>query len=129
MYGAGARPLRAARVLQRDRRAALADKLVAALAAGLQPILCVGETQAEREGDETEAKLRAQLTEGLAKLSDEQLGEVVIAYEPIWAIGTGLTASPEQAQEACALIRARRRRAFRRAGRARACALRRLDEA
>ena len=85
--------------------AALADKVVAALAADLQPILCVGESQAEREGGEMEAKLRTQLTEGLAKVPDEQLGEVVVAYEPIWAIGTGLTASPDQAQEACAFVR------------------------
>jgi triosephosphate isomerase len=85
---------------------ALALKVPVALAAGLTPILCVGETEAERENDETDRKLRAQIREDLAGVANERLAEVVIAYEPIWAIGTGRVASPEQAQEAMAFIRA-----------------------
>ena len=85
---------------------ALAQKLPAAFAAGLQPILCVGETEEEREAGDTERRLRHQVQEALAKLDPAQLGEVVIAYEPIWAIGTGQVATPEQAQEAIAFVRA-----------------------
>ncbi len=85
---------------------ALALKLPAALSAGLQPILCVGESEAERAAGDTERKLRQQVREDLAGLADEQLPEVAIAYEPIWAIGTGQTATPEQAQEAVAFVRA-----------------------
>jgi len=85
---------------------ALAQKLPAAFAAGLKPILCVGETEEERTSGDTERKLRHQVQEGLDQLSAEQLGDVVIAYEPIWAIGTGLVATPDQAQEACAFVRA-----------------------
>ncbi len=85
---------------------ALAEKVPAALAAGLKPILCVGETEDERDEGATERKLRHQVQEGLEKLEDERLGDVVIAYEPIWAIGTGRVATPEQAQEAIAFVRA-----------------------
>ncbi len=85
---------------------ALALKVPAALAAGLAPILCVGETEEERERDETERKLRSQVREDLAGVPSERLAEVVIAYEPIWAIGTGRVAQPEQAQEAIAFVRA-----------------------
>jgi triosephosphate isomerase len=85
---------------------ALHDKMPAALAAGLEPILCVGETEEEREEGETERKLRHQVQEDLDGVEDDRLGDVVIAYEPIWAIGTGLTATPEQAQEAIAFVRA-----------------------
>jgi triosephosphate isomerase (TIM) len=85
---------------------ALAEKVPAALAAGLKPILCVGETEDEREAGDTERKLRHQVKEGLEKVDTERLGEVVIAYEPIWAIGTGRVATPEQAQEAIAFVRA-----------------------
>ncbi len=85
---------------------ALALKVPAALAAGLVPILCVGETEEERDNDETDRKLRQQVREDLAGVPGERLAEVVIAYEPIWAIGTGKVASPEQAQEAIAFIRA-----------------------
>jgi triosephosphate isomerase (TIM) len=81
-------------------------KVPAALAAGLQPILCVGETEEERERDETQRKLRTQVREALEKVSDERIADVVIAYEPIWAIGTGKVATPEIAQEAIAFIRA-----------------------
>jgi len=85
---------------------ALAKKVPAALDAGLLPILCVGETEEEREAGDTERTLRHQVKEDLAKLDESRLGDVVIAYEPIWAIGTGLVASAEQAQEAIAFIRA-----------------------
>jgi triosephosphate isomerase len=85
---------------------ALQEKVPAALAAGLRPILCVGETEEERERDETQRKLRHQVQEALDKLPDDQLPDVVIAYEPIWAIGTGKVATPDQAQEAIAFIRA-----------------------
>ncbi|HSO99261.1 MAG TPA: triose-phosphate isomerase [Solirubrobacteraceae bacterium] len=84
----------------------LARKVPAALDAGLLPILCVGETEAERERGDTERKLRHQVQEGLAKVATERLGELVIAYEPIWAIGTGQVATLEQAQEAIAFVRA-----------------------
>ena len=85
---------------------ALALKVPAALAAGLAPILCVGETESERDQGDTERKLRHQIQEGLSKVPAERLAEVAIAYEPIWAIGTGRVAEPEQAQEAAAFIRA-----------------------
>jgi triosephosphate isomerase len=85
---------------------ALALKVPAALEAGLKPILCVGETEDERAAGEMERKLRHQLQEGLSEVPPERLSEVVIAYEPIWAIGTGQVATPEQAQEACSFCRA-----------------------
>jgi triosephosphate isomerase (TIM) len=85
---------------------ALAAKVPAALAAGLVPILCVGESEAERDNDDTDRKLRQQIRDDLAGVPAERLAEVVIAYEPIWAIGTGRVATPEQAQEAIAFIRA-----------------------
>ncbi len=85
---------------------ALALKVPVALAAGLRPVLCVGETEEERERGDTERKLRHQVQEDLSRVETERLGDVVIAYEPIWAIGTGLVASPEQAQEAIAFVRA-----------------------
>ena len=84
----------------------LQQKVPRALEAGLIPILCVGETEEERERGETERKLRHQVQEGLDKVPLERLPEVVIAYEPVWAIGTGLTATSEQAQDACGFVRA-----------------------
>jgi triosephosphate isomerase (TIM) len=83
----------------------LARKVPATLAAGLEPILCVGENEAQRDSDETEGILTRQIEADLSQVPEDRLGEVVIAYEPIWAIGTGRTATPEQAQEACAVIR------------------------
>src|SRR3954453_16107077 len=85
---------------------ALSEKVPAAPDGGLKPILCVGETEDEREAGDTERKLRHQVQEGLSGLDDEQLSQVVIAYEPIWAIGTGKVATPDQAQEAIAFVRA-----------------------
>lgn len=84
---------------------ALAAKAIALLDAGLKVIFCVGESLAEREADRTEAKLRTQIELGLASVPDDRLGEIVIAYEPIWAIGTGEVATPQQAQDACAFVR------------------------
>ncbi len=84
---------------------ALARKVPAALAAGLEPILCVGETEEARDAGQTKGVLEQQLQTDLADVDSVHLAEVVIAYEPIWAIGTGRTATPEQAQEACAFIR------------------------
>ena len=85
---------------------ALMQKVPAALEAGLKPMLCVGETEEEREAGDTERKLRHQVQEGLEKVPRDRLTEVTIAYEPIWAIGTGQVATPEQAQEAIAFVRA-----------------------
>jgi len=84
---------------------ALARKVPAALAADLEPILCVGESEEARDGGETETVLERQLQTDLAGVDSVALAGVVIAYEPIWAIGTGRVATPEQAQEACAFIR------------------------
>jgi triosephosphate isomerase len=85
----------------------LAKKVPVALDAGLTPILCVGESEAERDAGETEAVLARQLDADLAGVDAKRLGDIVIAYEPIWAIGTGRTATNEQAQEAIAFIRGR----------------------
>jgi triosephosphate isomerase len=85
---------------------ALQQKVPEALAAGLVPILCVGETEEERERGDMERKLRHQVQEGLDKVPLEELPRVVIAYEPVWAIGTGLVATSEQAQEAVGFVRA-----------------------
>ena len=85
---------------------ALAQKVPAAMAAGLAPLLCVGETEDERERGDTQRKLRHQVQEGLARVETDRLGELVIAYEPIWAIGTGQVATADQAQEAIAFVRA-----------------------
>ena len=85
---------------------ALQEKVPVALGSGLQPILCVGESEAEQEAGETQRRLRHQVQEALEKVPAERLADVVIAYEPVWAIGTGKVASPEHAQEAIAFIRA-----------------------
>jgi triosephosphate isomerase len=86
---------------------ALARKVPVALAAGLEPILCVGEREEQRDAGETGVVLTRQIDADLAEVADDDLGAVVIAYEPIWAIGTGRTATPDQAEEAIALIRER----------------------
>ena len=80
-------------------------KLAAAIAGGLLPILCVGELLAEREASETNDVVTRQLENGLAGLSAEKVSAITIAYEPVWAIGTGLTATPQQAQEVHDFIR------------------------
>ena len=87
-------------------------KIVASLAAGLKPIVCVGELLADREADNTESVLERQFKGGIADLSAEQFARIVIAYEPVWAIGTGQTATPEMASEAHAFIRDQARSRF-----------------
>ena len=88
------------------------QKLHAALAAQLIPIVCVGETLEERESDRTEAVVGSQLEGSLAGLNPDRMAGVVLAYEPVWAIGTGRTATPEQAQAVHAFIRGRLTLAF-----------------
>lgn len=83
----------------------VARKFRTAVASGLSPVLCVGETLQQRQAGATEAVIRQQLDAVLAAVSDEDLARGIIAYEPVWAIGTGHTASPEQAQEVHAVIR------------------------
>jgi triosephosphate isomerase len=83
----------------------LAKKVVAALDSDLRPILCVGETDEEREAGNTEEKIKGQIVNGLANITAQQIPTIVVAYEPIWAIGTGKTATPQTAQETIALIR------------------------
>jgi len=95
------------RALFGDTDAGVADKFVAAQQAGLMPVLCVGETLAEREAGTTEAVVARQLDAVLDKAGAAALGRAVIAYEPVWAIGTGKTATPEQAQAVHAFIRGR----------------------
>ncbi|MCW3009048.1 MAG: triose-phosphate isomerase [Solirubrobacterales bacterium] len=85
---------------------ALQLKVPAALEAGLAPMLCVGETEEQRLAGDTERTLRHQVQEALEKVAVDRLTEVTIAYEPIWAIGTGQVATLEQAQEAIAFVRA-----------------------
>jgi triosephosphate isomerase len=82
-------------------------KVHAALAAGLQVILCLGETLEERQANRTEAVLDAQLSGSLTGMDAAKLANVVLAYEPVWAIGTGQNATPEQAQQAHAFVRRR----------------------
>lgn len=84
----------------------LALKMAAALDSGIRPVLCVGESENEREENRTEEKLGGQLRSDLVNITESQLEGVVIAYEPIWAIGTGKTATPQIAQETIAFIRA-----------------------
>lgn len=86
-------------------------KMLKAREANLKPIFCIGETLAEREGGQLEAVLRRQVTEGLKGLTEKDMAETVIAYEPVWAIGTGRTATPEQAQAVHEVLRAQLRAA------------------
>jgi triosephosphate isomerase len=80
-------------------------KTVAALEAGLKPIVCVGERLEEREGNATEAVLATQCAEGILRLEPEQFARITLAYEPVWAIGTGKTATPEIASHAHHFLR------------------------
>ncbi len=82
------------------------NKVKKALAAGLTPIVCVGETLEEREADKTEDVVRDHVEGGLSGLSSADIAKIVVAYEPVWAIGTGKTATPEQAQDVHRFIRA-----------------------
>lgn len=88
-----------------ESNAVAADKALVCLQQGLTPIVCVGESRAEREADATLAIIAAQLDAVFARLNAAELAQTVIAYEPVWAIGTGLTATPEQAQAVHAFIR------------------------
>jgi triosephosphate isomerase len=90
---------------QKESDALVAKKAHAVHAASLKPIVCIGETLAERDAGQTKAVLQTQVTGSLAGLTKEQMAETIIAYEPVWAIGTGVTASTAQAQEAHAFIR------------------------
>ncbi len=83
----------------------IARKVPAALAAGLVPVLCVGETEPERDAGRTEEVIRSQLEADLGELPAGGVADVVVAYEPVWAIGTGKTATTEQAGEAIAFAR------------------------
>ncbi|HET8696607.1 MAG TPA: triose-phosphate isomerase, partial [Gammaproteobacteria bacterium] len=95
------------RALYGESNEAVAVKFRAAQAAGLVPVLCVGETLAEREANRTEQIVAAQLDAVLDAAGVAAFAAAVVAYEPVWAIGTGRTATPEQAQEVHAFIRAR----------------------
>jgi triosephosphate isomerase len=93
------------RQYQKESNELISKKALAALAGSLKPIVCVGETLAEREAGQMKKVLETQVRGSLAGLSKEQMAETVIAYEPVWAIGTGKTATTAQAQEAHAFIR------------------------
>jgi triosephosphate isomerase (TIM) len=100
------------RTLFGETDASVNRKLAAAIAAGLAPIVCIGETLDQRERNETFDVLDRQIKQGLDGLSSDQVGQLVIAYEPVWAIGTGRNATPAQAGEAHAHIRKRLRQWF-----------------
>lgn len=93
------------RTLFYENNALLAKKVQSAIEHDLIPVFCVGETLQEREENKTEQVIKTQIQEGLFHLSQEQFSKVIIAYEPVWAIGTGKNASPQQAQEVHAYIR------------------------
>jgi triosephosphate isomerase (TIM) len=95
------------RTLYGEEDALVAAKFRRALAAGISPVLCVGETLAQRQAGQTEAVIDGQLTAVLSGLTADALSRAIIAYEPVWAIGTGMTASPDQAQAVHAHIRRR----------------------
>ncbi|MEY2465975.1 MAG: triosephosphate isomerase [Verrucomicrobiota bacterium] len=93
------------RQYQKESDALISKKALAAHAASLKPIVCVGETLAEREANQTEQVLETQVRGSLAGLTKDQMIETIVAYEPVWAIGTGKTATTQQAQDAHAFIR------------------------
>lgn len=93
------------RAIFRETDSDVNAKLKAVLKAGLTPIVCVGETLEQREAGSTQSVVRGQCTHSLSGLTDEQMGRTVLAYEPVWAIGTGKTATPAQAEEVHADVR------------------------
>ncbi|KAB2640735.1 MAG: triose-phosphate isomerase [Verrucomicrobia bacterium] len=93
------------RAIYGETDAVINAKIHKAREANLKPIFCIGETLAQREAGHLETVLRTQITEGLNNVSDKDMAEIVVAYEPVWAIGTGVTASSQQAQDAHALVR------------------------
>jgi triosephosphate isomerase len=93
------------RAIFKESSADVNKKVVAALAVGLTPIVCVGETLDQRQANETAAVVREQIEGSLAGLTAEQMLEIVVAYEPVWAIGTGVVATPQQAEEVHADLR------------------------
>ncbi len=95
------------RQIFKETDAFINEKTHAALKAGLKVILCIGETLDERKANKTDAVLDAQLTGSLTNITAELLTKIVIAYEPVWAIGTGVNATPQQAQDAHAFVRKR----------------------
>ena len=95
------------RIDHHESDATIAHKVALAVGAGLRPVVCVGETLAERDGGRTAPVVAGQLVGALAQLAPAQLERIVVAYEPVWAIGTGQTATPEMAQAVHAMIRAR----------------------
>ncbi len=90
----------------------VARKIFAALEAALTPIVCIGETEEQRESNQSESVLSRQIGQSLSKITSAEAGKLIIAYEPIWAIGTGKTATPRQAQQTHAFIRAELRKKF-----------------
>lgn len=93
------------RTLYGETNAIINTKIKKAREAQLKPIFCIGETLEEREGGKLEEVLRSQVTEGLDGIEEKDMKEIVVAYEPVWAIGTGVVATVEQAQEAHAFVR------------------------
>ena len=93
------------RAIYGETDAVINAKIKKAREANLKPIFCIGESLAEREGGRLEEVLRTQVTQGLKDIPDKDMAEIVIAYEPVWAIGTGVTATSVQAQDAHAFVR------------------------
>ncbi len=93
------------RAIYGETDAVINAKIKKAREANLKPIFCIGESLGEREGGRLEEVLRTQVTQGLKDIPDKDMAEIVIAYEPVWAIGTGVTATSEQAQDAHAFVR------------------------
>ena len=93
------------RTIYGETNAVINAKIKKSLTANLKPIFCIGETLEEREGGKLEDVLRSQITEGLAGIDEKDMKNIVVAYEPVWAIGTGVVATVEQAQDAHAFVR------------------------
>lgn len=104
------------RTLYGETNQTVAAKAAALLARQIRPIVCVGESLEEREGEKTFAVINSQISESLSEIPRDRAEEIVVAYEPIWAIGTGRTATPEMAQEVHAIIREQLRQRFGEAG-------------